>query len=787
MPAGTISTTSDAAERTAHLTARGVEPRLAATMAASEKTFNALRSGLDAASVNSAEDPSSVKKAALVYTAVVKMGATVGQNGRSMLFAAIADGRVEATPHVEAASAWLVSIYKNASSGPPNTSVKNDQDPVPIDLAQFENAAGVGVIVTSDDITNAVEAAIEKNKPALLEKRYRMNIGLMQRSIMETLRFAEGKVVSALLREKVEQLLGPKTEADLAKPPKVKKTKPSKPSKPVVKSEGIVEEERDPFEGIPNKFEARGLASAENTPELLEQHRKATGGKVVCRFPPEPNGFLHVGHSKAMFLDFGYAKKMGGDCILRFDDTNPTVEKNVYIDAIKEMVKWMGHEPSKITFSSDYFEELYELAVKLIRRGKAFVCHQTGDEISDNRKDGIESPYRNRSVEENLKLFADMRKGKYGEGEATLRMKIDMKHANLVMRDPVAYRVLHTPHPHVGDKWCIYPSYDYTHCIVDSLEWVTHSLCTLEFEIRRDSYYWLLEALDLYRPFVWESARLNLEYTVMSKRKLKQLVEQKYVRGWDDPRMPTLVGMRRRGYTATALNRFCSAIGVSRANNVIGMHVLEHWVRSELDATARRILAVLRPLKVTIRNFKQEEELAVPNHPKNSALGSRSVNLTKTVYIEESDFRMKDSKGYYGLAPGKSAMLRYAYPMKVVEVVTDKGGAATELIGEFDYEKSTKPKGVLHWVGEDSVEFEARLYSSLFKSADPGSLKTEWLADLNENSETRLTSSRIERSATKASRGAQFQFERTGYFTADDDWTEARPVFNLTVSLRDSR
>lgn len=775
---------SEVDERIKNLEAHGLESRLAATVGNSEKSTAPLLHAFSLASITPSTSDRTAK-AALVYTANSKLSSVVGENGRKQIFNSIGDGRISDAPHVEAAAAWLVTRYKEGGSSVPDAKVKTDD--IAIDVAEFEKAAGVGVVVTRDDMVAAVESAVKAIEPELAKKRYRFNTGLLQRDVMAELRFADGKVVNSLIREKVEAVLGPKTEEDMKKPPKVKKTKPKKA--PVVAKAAVNEEERDPFEGIPNKFEARGLASAENTPELLEKHRIATGGKVVCRFPPEPNGYLHVGHSKAMFIDFGYAKKMNGHCVLRFDDTNPVAEKTEYIDAIKEMVKWMGHEPWKITFSSDYFEELYDLAVELIKRGKAYVCHQTGDEISRDRKEGVESPFRNRAVEENLKLFTDMRNGKFGEGEATLRMKIDMKHANLVMRDPVAYRVLHAEHPHVGDKWCVYPSYDYTHCIVDSLEWVTHSLCTLEFEIRRDSYYWLLEALDLYRPFVWESARLNLENTVMSKRKLKMLVEEGIVRGWDDPRMPTLVGMRRRGYTASALNRFCSAIGVSRATNMIGMHALEHWVRADHDANAKRVLAVVKPLKITITNFRGEEKLCVGNHPKKEDMGSREVLLSKVVYIEKSDFRMEDEKGYYGLAPGKSAMLRYAYPVKVVDVVTGDDGEAVELKGELDYEKSVKPKGVLHWVGENGVEFEARLYGTLFKSADPSGLKDGWLDDLNEDAEVVVKGGIIEGGIAELGTTVRttYQFERVGYFTVDDDSSNDGLVFNLTVSLRDSR
>lgn len=771
---------AEAVARAASLEALGLDTRLATTAATAAKTTTLLLSAFQNAGL--VKDAPDGLKAGLLYTAVTKMASGVGENGRTAIFTAIGAGRIDDIPHVEAAAAWLVRQYKDSSTAASEAAAHDD---LVIATVEFEHAAGVGVSVTKEDMANAVQHAFADIHAELVEKRYRFNTGVVQRGIMDDLRFADGKVVNTLIREHVEGVLGPKTTADLAKPKKPKKPK-VKVEKPVKQVEAV-EQVEDPFAAIPSRFEARGLASMENTPELLEKQRAATGGKVVTRFPPEPNGHLHVGHSKAMFVDFGYAFKMGGDCILRFDDTNPTAEKTEYFDAIVEMVRWMQHKPVRITHSSDYFQQLYDLALELIRRGKAFVCHQTGEEISRDRKEGIDSPFRNRSVEENLKLFDNMRKGFYGEGEAILRMKIDMQHANLAMRDPVAYRILLTPHPRVGDAWCVYPSYDYTHCIVDSLEWVTHSLCTLEFEIRRDSYYWLLEALDLYRPFVWESARLNLEYTVMSKRKLKQLVESQYVHGWDDPRMPTLLGMRRRGYTAQALHKFCAAVGVSRSANVIGMHVLEYWVRAHHDSGAKRVLAVLNPLKVTIRNFRGEENLLVPYHPKNEAMGTRDVRLTRTVFIEQTDFRMEDEKGYYGLAPGKTVMLRYAFPVTVADVVCGDDGKARELIVDMDYEKSCKPKGVLHWVCEQAAMFEARLYSTLFKVADPSAMKEEWLETLNEESEVVVKGAMIEESVKGAAVGTTFQFERIGYFTMDSDSVDDTLVFNKTVSLRESR
>lgn len=724
--------------------------------------------------------------AALVYTAVTKLSAApVQEKGRNMLFRAIGEGKIDTAPKAEAGASYLAKLYRSLKADVPNASMRVEEDEVNIDAGEFEKAAGVGVVVSDDAVTTAVDAAISENKGEIVSKRYRFNTGIMQRGIMEKLRFADGKLVSSNIRTKVEALLGPRTEADNVKPKKAKK--PKAPKAPKAAEEGIVEN-KDPFAGIPARFDARGLASAENSPDLIALHKEKTGGKIVCRFPPEPNGYLHVGHAKAMFIDFGYAKKMDGECILRYDDTNPVGEETEYIQSIEEMARWMGHSPARITYSSDYFDQLYDLAIELIKRGKAFVCHQTSDEVKHDREHKVDSPYRNRPVDENLRLFNDMRKGKFGEGEATLRMKIDMQNDNPCMRDPVAYRIIYAEHPHVGDKWCIYPSYDYTHCLVDSLEWVTHSLCTLEFEIRRDSYYWLLEALDLYRPFVWEFARLNLAYTMMSKRKLKQLVDQKIVCGWDDPRMPTLSGMRRRGYPASALHRFCSAIGASRGTNVIGMHVLEHWVRADLDPRVHRVLAVLKPLRLTITNFRGVETLSIGNHPKNEALGKRNVQLTETVYIEQSDFRLVDDPKYYGLAPGKTAMLRYAYPVTITKHETHTNGEVSALFGTFDYDKSVKPKGVLHWVNDNAKCAEVRLYGRLFKSENPAALKDAWLSDLDSESEIILKEARLEDKAWKAGKGEAFQFERNGYFVVDiNDSMPHAPVFNMTVSLRDSR
>ncbi|KAK4493548.1 hypothetical protein RD792_017975 [Penstemon davidsonii] len=480
----------------------------------------------------------------------------------------------------------------------------------------------------------------------------------------------------------------------------------------------------------------------------------------------------------------------------RYDDTNPEAEKKEYIDHIEEIVGWMGWEPFKITCSSDYFQELYELAVELIRRGHAYVDHQTPDQIKEFREKKMNSPWRDRPIEESLKLFDNMKRGMIEEGKATLRMKQDMQSDNFNMYDLIAYRIKFTPHPHAGDKWCIYPSYDYTHCIVDSIENITHSLCTLEFETRRASYYWLLDALGLYQPYVWEYSRLNITNTVMSKRKLNRLVTEKWVDGWDDPRLMTLAGLRRRGVTASSINSFVRGIGITRSDNsMIRQDRLEYHIREELNKTAPRTMVVLNPLKVVITNMDASTmELDAkkwPDAPADDASSFYKIPFSKVVYIEESDFRMKDSKDYYGLAPGKSVLLRYAFPIKCTEVIFGEDNKTIlEIHAEYDPSKKTKPKGVLHWVSEsspgvDPLKVEVRLFSKLFMSENPAELD-DWLGDLNPESKIVVTDVYAIHSLKSAVIGDTFQFERLGYFVVDKDSSPEKLVFNRTVTLRDS-
>ncbi|CAI7898627.1 unnamed protein product, partial [Closterium sp. NIES-53] len=453
-----------------------------------------------------------------------------------------------------------------------------------------------------------------------------------------------------------------------------------------------------------------------------------------------------------------------------YDDTNPEAEKQEYIDHIEEIVSWLGWKPFKITYSSDYFQELYDLAVQLIKSGHAYVDHQTAEEIKQYREKHLESPWRNRPVEESLKLFDDMRRGLVEEGAATLRMKQDMRNENPNMWDLIAYRIKFTPHPHVGDKWCIYPSYDYTHCIIDSLENITHSLCTLEFETRRASYYWLLEALGLYHPYVWEYARLNITHTMLSKRKLNRLVTDHHVNGWDDPRLMTLSGLRRRGAHPAAINAFCRAVGITRNENVIRVELLEHFMRDHLNRTAPRSLVVLKPLKVVITNVGEEEVEMVegkrwPDAKEGDPEATYKLPFSRVVYIEQSDFRVKDSKDYYGLAPNKSVMLRYAYPIKCTEVIYEEDGTTVkELRAECDRAKSTKPKGVIHWVaepkpGQAPLTVTIRLINKLFLSENPNELE-DWLGDLNPESMEEIEGALAEPSLAGKPAGSPFQFER---------------------------
>lgn len=678
-------------------------------------------------------------------------------------------------------------------------------------IEDFEAACGVGVETSTEDIEVAVNEIFEQKNYVIVEQRYRTNVGELFGHVRKKQPWADPKIVKEIVEAKLYALLGERTAADDEKPIKKKKDRPVKAEEKTIQivttPQKPSEEEINPYTIFPSPvenfkvhteiyFSDRPVLRACNSKELLEKHLKVTGGKVFTRFPPEPNGYLHIGHAKAMFIDFGLAKERGGCCYLRYDDTNPEAEKKEYIDHIEEIVGWMGWKPFKITYTSDYFQELYDLAVELIRRGHAYVDHQTPDKIKEYREKKMNSPWRNRPIEESLKLFDDMKRGMIEEGKATLRMKQDMQSDNFNMYDLIAYRIKFTPHPHAGDKWCIYPSYDYAHCIVDSIENITHSLCTLEFETRRASYYWLLDALSLYQPYVWEYSRLNITNTVMSKRKLNRLVTEKWVDGWDDPRLMTLAGLRRRGVTATSINSFVRGIGITRSDcSMLRLDRLEYHVREELNKTVPRTMVVLNPLKVVITNMEASvielDAKKWPDAPEDDLSSLYKIPFSNVVYIEHSDFRMTDSKDYYGLAPGKSVLLRYAFPIKCTEVILgDDNASIVEVHAEYDFAKKSKPKGVLHWVSEsspgiDPLTVEVRLFDKLFSSEDPAELDN-WLDDLNPQSKVVISDAYAVSSLKDAAIGDRFQFERLGYFAVDKDSSPEKLVFNRIVTLRDS-
>jgi glutaminyl-tRNA synthetase len=540
--------------------------------------------------------------------------------------------------------------------------------------------------------------------------------------------------------------------------------------------------------------------------EIVEEDLRTNKyqGKVHTRFPPEPNGFLHIGHAKAICINFIIAAQYKGLCNLRFDDTNPIKEETKYAEAMKEDIRWLGFDwGDRLFYASDYYGQLYQFAVKLIQDGKAYVDDLSADEIRETRgtltQPGKESPYRNRSVEENLNLFERMRKGEFPDGSRVLRAKIDMKSGNLNMRDPVMYRILHASHHRTGDKWCIYPMYDWAHGQSDSIEGITHSLCSLEFEDHRPLYDWFLDQLGIHHPRQIEFARLNVSHTILSKRKLLQLVNEGHVKGWDDPRMPTLSGMRRRGYTPESIRDFCDRIGVAKRDSVVDIALLEHCLREDLNKKAPRVMAVLRPLKVIIDNYPEDqlEELEAINNPEDESMGTRKIPFSRVVYIEQDDFREVPPKKFFRLAPGQEVRLKHAYIIKCERVVKDKKtGEVTELHCTYDPETksggakaSRKVKATLHWVSAPhAIEAEVHLYDHLFLKADPDDVEegSDFKSNLNSDSLEILNSCKLEPDLRAAKAGNKYQFLRLGYFCVDPDSTDKKLVFNRTVSLHDT-
>lgn len=525
-------------------------------------------------------------------------------------------------------------------------------------------------------------------------------------------------------------------------------------------------------------------------------------GMVLTRFPPEPNGYLHIGHAKSICLNFNMAEKFNGRCNLRFDDSNPAKEKQIYIDSIKSTIQWLGFEFGTPLFASDYFDQLYEFAVELIKKGKAYVCSLGAEDIRKYRgtltEPGKDSPYRERSVKENLKLFEKMKNGECKEEDHTLRAKIDMKSPNINMRDPIIYRIKKASHPRTGDRWCIYPMYDFTHCLSDSLEKVTHSLCSLEFEDHRPLYDWTLDELETpCHPQQIEFARMNINYTVLSKRKLQKLVDENHVQGWDDPRLPTLEGMKRRGYTPESIKNFCNIIGISKKESRIDIGLLESCIRDDLNSKAPRVMAVLKPLKVIIENYPDDrtEKLAAKNHPQKEEMGKRNITFSREIWVEQDDFMENPPKKFFRLGPGREVRLRYAFLVTCKDVVKDESGNVIKIICTYDpatkggnAPDGRKVKGTIHWVNaNDCINAKVKLYDRLFKDENPEPGGQDFIENLNADSLEELDSCKLEKSLINAEPEQAYQFERLGYFCLDSkDAAQDKPVFNRTVTMRDT-
>ncbi|PYT25884.1 MAG: glutamine--tRNA ligase [Acidobacteria bacterium] len=553
----------------------------------------------------------------------------------------------------------------------------------------------------------------------------------------------------------------------------------------------------------PGKDSTRGPSNFVREIIIEDSKTNKFGGRVHTRFPPEPNGYLHIGHAKSINLNFGLAAEFGGKCNLRFDDTNPSKEETEYVDSIIQDVRWLGGDwEDRLFYASDYFGQLYEWAVQLIKAGKAYVCDLTAEQVREYRgtltEPGRESPYRNRPVEENLQLFERMRAGEFPDGARTLRAKVDMASPNLNMRDPVMYRILHAEHHRTGGKWCIYPMYDFAHGQSDSIEGVTHSICTLEFEDHRPLYDWYLDQLGIYHPQQIEFDRLNLTYTLLSKRKLLTLVQEGRVSGWDDPRMPTIAGIRRRGYTPEAIRNFCDAIGVSKTTGTIELSLLEHYVREELNKRVPRVMAVLRPLRVVIENCpeNQVEEMEAVNNPEDAGMGTRKVPFSRVLYIEQDDFREDPPKQYFRLSPGREVRLRYGYFITCTGLVKDNAGNVVEIRCTYDpathggnAPDGRKVKSTIHWVSAaHAIDTEVRLYDNLFRVEDPNQVPEgqNFTVNLNPSSLEVLKCAKVEPGLRGAAPGNRYQFERLGYFCADADSAGGKLVFNRTVALRDT-
>ncbi len=620
-----------------------------------------------------------------------------------------------------------------------------------VDMYKFENDIGLNVIITDEYIENILHDIITSN------------------NIVD---FKTGK---SIIWKEINK-----------KMPRVDKTKII----PIINKYFLVAKESHKRDYLISEdvFTKPELNTQKNS-QLLEKHLNETNGQVITRFPPEPNGYLHIGHAKSMNLNFSNAKKYNGKCIMRFDDTNPETENEEYINSILEDVKWLGHDITQITFASDYFNQLYDYALKLIELGKAYVCHQRSEEVKFSRKNHIESPYRNRTIEENMKLFIDMKNGLFEEGKATLRMKMDNNSPNPCMWDLVAYRIMYTPHHRTKNEFCIYPTYDFTHCLCDTFENITHSLCTSEFIMRRESYNWLLDELDVYKAKVFEFARLQITNTVLSKRKLIKLVNENFVDSWNDPRMPTISGFRRRGFTPEGINNFCNDIGITTNTSSQQYEKLEQFVRIDLDKTSFRLLGVIDPIMVSLTNLGMNDfNVDCPNVPHNHIFGTRSVQFTNKFYIERSDFKEKDEKDYFGLAlnnPNKIVKLKYTdLNIRLIGIVKNENKEIMELIVE--HLPNVETKYAIHWVSAtNNVNVEIRNYDKLFVNETPTVFGDDWIKDLNPNSK-QIINAKIETSINNFKHFDRIQLERNGFYCVDPETTFDKIILNKTLNLKES-
>ena len=648
-------------------------------------------------------------------------------------------------------------------------------------------------MISDAQIDETIAALFAENAAAIEEEKHDFNFGKLLIQANKTLKWADGAIVRNKINEKKTALLGEAPANDGKRNKKGKKPKADKPTT------AAAEETKDEEPEIDiTKLIGRDV-NIGNSPEILAKHRAFTQGKVFTRFPPEPNGYLHIGHAKAIRFNFKVAEAYGGSTYLRFDDTNPCKENNEFIDHIKDIVSWLGFTPFKTTASSDYFNELHAYAVELIKKDKAYVCFQNAEEMSRCRNEKIDSPWREASVEDNLRNFEKMRQGRFAEGECSLRMKMNMQHANPCMRDSVAYRIRYTGHPHSGDKWCIYPTYDYTHCLVDSLENITHSLCTLEFEIRRESYYQLLKDCEVYQPYVWEYSRLNISNTVLSKRKIEELINGKMVNGWDDPRLHTIQGLKRRGYTPSMILKFCEKIGVARAGNenFTSYKKLEFYAREELNANAPRTFAVLDPVELEIVNYDDvaEKQVEACVFPPDKTKGVNKLDVTKSIYVDRTDFSEEERKGFFGIMPGQVVCLRYGPFVKMEEIVKNAAGDVEKVRVKVLPGYSEKVKGVIHWVSkEHSIEAIVNQYSNLLTVENVGEASKKsgkpWTDYFNQESLKQFRGARVWAHLADAKEFDRFQFERVGYFCVDKSSKTAEAdnklVFNGIVALREA-